>query len=310
MTTPAASHADRRRRILETHPDVRHLMGPEWRSKYVTCGLVGVHLWTAVVVAPRCSSLQWWCLAYFAGATLTQALFLAVHECSHNLFFHGAALNRLASVGANLPLLFPFAIAFRGFHLEHHRFLGHTGVDTDLPSEWELRHVHGPFRKFLWLGVQLVFYALRPPLTRPQAWTGWHTVNVVAQLAFDAVLWRCFGRGCLRYLLASLVLAGGWHPCSGHFLSEHYALPSAPSKKEDETRESYSYYGPLNALTWNVGYHNEHHDFPYVAWSRLPVLKAKAKEWYEPLPTCASWTGALVRYVVREDLGPWSRRRC
>jgi sphingolipid delta-4 desaturase len=56
-----------------------------------------------------------------------------------------------------------------------------------------------------------------------------------------------------------------------------------------------------------VGYHNEHHDFPYVAWSRLPKLKAAAPEFYDGLAQCDSWVGVIWDYILRDDVGPYNR---
>lgn len=99
--------------------------------------------------------------------------------------------------------------------------------------------------------------------------------------------------------MASTYLAGSLHPLAGHFISEHYVFGNS-----DET---FSYYGPLNALSFNVGYHNEHHDFPNVPWTRLPKVKALAPEFYDHLPHHTSWVGVLWTFITNPNIGAYNR---
>jgi len=132
--------------------------------------------------------------------------------------------------------------------------------------------------------------------------TKWHVLNVATQLGYDAAILYFFGWRPIAYCILCIFLAGGLHPCAGHFISEHYVFPHLST-----TQETYSYYGPPNWLTWNVGYHNEHHDFPYIAWSRLPKLKKIAPEFYDNLAVCESWTGVIWDYMTRPEVGPFNR---
>ena len=143
--------------------------------------------------------------------------------------------------------------------------------------------------------------------------TSLHLFNIAAQLLFDYLLVTAFGVKPLIYLILSSFLAGSLHPCAGHFIAEHYvfnreALASkGPAKTDVPVPETFSYYGPLNLLTYNVGLHNEHHDFPAVPWTRLPVLHELAKEFYTDLPCHTSWTWVIWQFVWDREVGLWCR---
>jgi len=78
---------------------------------------------------------------------------------------------------------------------------------------------------------------------------------------------------------------------------------------EDKTMvpETFSYYGPLNVLTYNVGLHNEHHDFPAIPWTRLPKLHSVAREFYQDLPHHKSWVYVIWQFIWDKEVGLWCR---
>jgi sphingolipid delta-4 desaturase len=144
----------------------------------------------------------------------------------------------------------------------------------------------------------------------PFTWVHW--VNLAVQLAFDYALVYLtpgvFTVNSLLYLLLSSFLAGSLHPTAGHFIAEHYVYEKIqPEARQPSNNipipETFSYYGPLNLLTYNVGLHNEHHDFPAIPWTRLPALHDLAKEFYADLPHHRSWTYVLWRFIFDEEVG-------
>jgi len=295
-------HATRRKEIIKAHPEVRQLFGHEWRSKYICTFLLII---PQIFLSVATADLPWpayLVVAYVFGATITQALFLAIHELAHNLFFKSAQANRIFAMVANWPIGIPYCVPFRGYHLEHHKWQGVDGIDTDVPSRFEASLIRGPVTKTIWCSCQILTYALRPMFIKPQDITTNHILNWISQIAFDAAMFYFWGWKPIFYFIFCIFLAGGLHPCAGHFISEHYVFPHL-----NATQETYSYYGWLNKLTWNVGYHNEHHDFCNVPWSRLPAVRAMAPEFYDDLAVCDSWIGVIWDYIVRDEIGPFNR---
>jgi sphingolipid 4-desaturase/C4-monooxygenase len=76
-------------------------------------------------------------------------------------------------------------------------------------------------------------------------------------------------------MLCSAIIGGGLHPCAMHFVAEHYELTpdTAYTNDKEKVYDTFSYYGPLNYLIYNGGYHVEHHDFPRIPMKNLPKLR-------------------------------------
>ena len=240
-------------------------------------------------------------IAYFVGATISHALFLAIHEITHGLAFKTKKYNNWLSFIANLPIVFPYAMSFKAYHALHHWDQGKDGVDVDIPMEGEAKLFRGFIGKFLWFLNQIIFYAVRPVFVKPLKVDKWQLYNIIFQVIAMAIYLPFAGWSGLLYLLLSLVLAGSLHPTSGHFISEHYVF--------HEGQETYSYYGPLNAITFNVGYHNEHHDFTTIPGSRLPELKKMAPEFYDNLHSYNSWTGVILDFLFNKNVNLFSRTK-
>ncbi|KAM0285613.1 hypothetical protein ACHAQH_001319 [Verticillium albo-atrum] len=302
-------HRTRRLAIIKAHPEVTKLCGPEPLTKYVVAGVVSLQIFLAYALR-NTSFFDWkfWAVGYIFGATANQNLFLAIHEISHNLAFRSPLANRLIAIVANLPIGVPYSASFRPYHLTHHKSLGVDGLDTDLPTALEGIFLDSILGKAFFCTFQIFFYAVRPMAIFRIPFTWVHYLNIAVQLAFDYAVITLAGPNALLYFLLSSFLAGSLHPLAGHFIAEHYVYETVTPEQRDPKNavpvpETFSYYGPLNFLTYNVGLHNEHHDFPAVPWTRLPKLKAIANEFYDDLPRHESWTYAIWRFIFDENVG-------
>lgn len=305
-------HATRRKQILKDHPEIKKLFGHHPHSKYYAAATVFLQIFLAYYCSrPTTSRLMFFVLAYVVGGTCNHSLTLAIHEMSHNLFFKKPWANHYYSFFCNWPLVIPYAASFKRYHLDHHRFQGVDGTDTDIPTAFEGHFFTTPFRKFLWVFLQPFFYAIRPLVVCPKPLDLMNALNVAVQVLFVVPLVKYWGMDALWYLLFSTLFGLGFHPCAGHFIAEHYTClagnsephktgqtPFAKGGGELYPDETFTYRGPLNLVSYYVGIHVAHHDFPFVAGFNLSKVEALAPEYYEHLPVTESWPGTIYNYIM------------
>ena len=296
-------HPARTRAILKAHPEIRDLIGRNPWTALIMLAVAGSQTALAAVMGSLGLHYWWAALltAYCFGAFANHCLYVIVHDATHQLIFRRRAANYLVAILGDLPNLIPGAIGFSICHLAHHARQGDYRTDADLAGNWEARLIGNRwYTKALWLLLFPLFQLTRPMRLKDiSVFNVWSIASLAASAAFDiAVLWF-FGGNALLYLGASMLFSIGLHPLGSRWIQEHFTL--------DPAQETGSYYGVLNRLALNVGYHNEHHDFPSIPWNRLPAIRATAPEYYDTLIPSASWTRLWLSFICDPRYSLYSR---
>jgi sphingolipid delta-4 desaturase len=298
-------HAERRAQILAAHPEVRELFGTDWTTAIWVLVVGGAH------VALTLSASRWsWpvvlLVAFFVGAFPAHAMGVLIHETGHNLVFKRPWANKIFCILANVPLAAPGAMEFKFHHDLHHLHLGDGGIkDTQAPTRREdevvgtssiLKILSFTFGRFVFKGN---------PANKVKV-DGWVIANWIVCGIYAAIVIFGFGAKSFVFGFVAGLAAFGPHTMGARRLSEHLtARRGQPSN---------SYYGCLNWISFGVGYHVEHHDFPNIPWRRVPKLRKIAPEFYDSLYQVPSWTGLLLshffspRHRVSQYFGcggPW-----
>ena len=303
FSNAAQPHTVRSVEMLKKYPQITSLIGRNSGTFVILSALVIFQLAIASYMG-RLGFGYWWLAlltAYFVGAFANHPLYAIIHEATHNLIFKNKTANRCCAILADLPNTVPGAIGFSTFHLKHHAYMGDEELDADLPAPWEAKLVgNSSFMKALWLLLFPVLQIIRAfRLNKIKTWSSWMYINILVIVATDAALLYFFGGMAVFYLFFSMFFALGLHPLGARWIQEHYTL--------DDDQETYSYYGKINKIGLNIGYHVEHHDFPSIPWNRLPELRKIAPEYYDTLKSHKSWLSLLLAFVFKPEYSLYCR---
>lgn len=301
-TTQGISHPKRRRQILQKYPEIEELNGYDLRAGIYAIVCTVANLWMARQISAW--DLHWfWVLVctYIVSATINHVLFLSMHEASHCALFPGRRSHEFYVVFCNLSMGVPAGMGFIRYHLDHHVWMGVDGLDPDVPTELEGKLFRSKLGKFVFILLLPFTYSLRPLICNPKPPVPMELFNWVVILLWDYWVFANWGPKSLFYIVAGTFLSMSIHPLNGHLIAEHYQFP-----KGQGLQETWSTYGWENAITFCVGYHIEHHDFPRVPGYKLRQVRKIASEFYD-LPHHTSWLGVIFEFIFNPHLSPLSR---
>uniref|UniRef100_A0A915K4E1 Fatty acid desaturase domain-containing protein n=1 Tax=Romanomermis culicivorax TaxID=13658 RepID=A0A915K4E1_ROMCU len=240
-------------------------MRPEGDRRLVFSGIFILLLQFLLAYWAHCQvdSLSRFSINCFVGNWTASILLFHMHEAAHGTIFgpNSVFKNRLFGFILNLGVGVPFFSFFKKHHKNHHKYIGDQILDAEYPSELEAKIFPNNFAgKFCWLIFQPFIYTIRTPfllLKYPQWWWDLEEyanlifVTLYAALCLVSGYPYFWGHCALSALAASCSNIFGYWGIMSH--TEFFPM-----------RETFSYYGYLNNIFMNFGYHMEHHDFPNI----------------------------------------------
>lgn len=277
----ALSHQDRRREILKAFPQVRDLEGCKATDWWAVTYSISVALAQCCFGALAGSS--WGTCLFLAltiGPYLDAVILSIIHEATHFLIIKYPPYNRIFSICVQSVMVMPISEIFRQHHGEHHRALSDPRFDVDIPMPFEVGFVGtSSFWKTMWLSFNMILLPIRSMYKLPVHTDKFLVFNWICCIGFGICVFMT-NRLSLAYFVLSTLASQGLHPANARQLQEHL-FDGDPKQHDASGPGTYSYYGIANLFTMNVGYHQEHHDFPRVPYSLLPKLREiVGKEYY------------------------------
>lgn len=298
-------HNEMRKAALAAHPELAELSKPEPLTALALPVLLAVHWGIAWLISDQ----PIWVIglaAFLIGQLVYHSAASLIHETCHKLVFRAARPKLAFDLGLEFILTsYGKQLTYQHQHVtSHHPFIG--DYDNDYEHEdlcaFQARFSIGktsPVLQHALTVLTLILHALPlgsvfiadkilPPL---YAWASGRPVRdpqprftgtspdmaemrpfIITSVISNLVMLALLGPWALLYHLWSLSFFLGKLGVTnlGQSLTEHPG--------DDDVNPTRSSYGPINWLLFNTGYHNEHHSFPNVPWTRLPTLRRVAPE--------------------------------
>ncbi|MFD2467864.1 fatty acid desaturase family protein [Amycolatopsis silviterrae] len=277
-----------------------------WRNSPADAILLGLSIAqfaVTIALAALTPDGLWWRIgsAAVVVAMITYSVLIVNHMFVHQPWFADERLNRVVSlmISANIA---QSAMAYHLSHVRnHHRYNNdrkHDGVTADFSSTYRYSRDDDHAPLFRYLAYSLVasirefagtvaslrrLCGVGPRETTLRTLATRHPVrraselsqvryDRLAQLIFTALIGVLSWQWLVMCYLPSVAIAFTLVNVQNYY--RHFG-----AEPESRYANSVSYYGRLyNRLTFNDGYHQEHHLRPTTHWTRLPKVAAQYQQ--------------------------------